>query len=252
MSNTGHVFISYSSKDNFYVDKIEEMLIDNNIPFWRASRHIPAGSSYAREIPKAIGLAAVFLLVISKNSQESMWVEKEIDSAVCQRKIVLPVCIDNMPLNETYRFYLNNVQIIPYREKFNLITQELRECLLRILSAEPAGEDMIDMPSEVNVVRNRVESYRLREQEKKINALNMNKAPVFCDYCGGKVTRLGRGQYVCSSCGRENYDELTKVKNYIESHRCASMVEVHNDTGVSLATIKYFLSQDYLQVSNRT
>lgn len=54
----------------------------------KAPDMIPVGSNYAREIPRAIRECDLFLLILSKESQESVWVEKEVDSAICYKKIL--------------------------------------------------------------------------------------------------------------------------------------------------------------------
>lgn len=246
MNKKNHVFISYSTKDSYYVNRIVDALRDNDIPYWIASEHIPAGSSYAREIPKAISSCKVFLLVVSENAQSSLWVEKEVDSAVCNRKNVLPVWIDENPLNDTYRFYLNNVQIIPYRENHSLIWEDMIKRLKEYYNTE-VYQSSGEMP-EPEVIRNRVEEYRIREQEKRINALKMNKIPVFCKCCGGSMTKTGNGTYTCVSCGMRAYDDVTKVKNYIEKYKTASIIEISYETGVSRSQIEFFIKEGYLEI----
>ena len=112
MDKGSYVFISYSSMDSLIVAQVTRLLTDCNIAYWKAPEMIPAGSNYAREIPKAIRECEAFVLILSKASQHSIWVEKEVDVAICCRKRVIPIKIDNEPLNELYHFYLNNVQTI--------------------------------------------------------------------------------------------------------------------------------------------
>ena len=66
------VFISYSSKDSKIVEKIVAMLKEAGISYWKAPEMIPAGSNYAREIPRAIAQCQVFLLVISSYSRSTV------------------------------------------------------------------------------------------------------------------------------------------------------------------------------------
>ena len=86
MADKKTVFISYSSKDREFVKQLVQTLKAMGIVCWVAPEMIPAGSSYAREIPKAIRECEVFLLLLSKTSQDSIWVEKETDSAISNRK----------------------------------------------------------------------------------------------------------------------------------------------------------------------
>ena len=105
-------FISHCSKDIQIVDQIVNILKSCNIPYWKAPEMIPSGSNYAREIPNALKNCGIFLFVVSEAAQNSIWVEKEVDIAINIRKKIIPVRIDTVPLNDMYRFYLNNIQAI--------------------------------------------------------------------------------------------------------------------------------------------
>ena len=111
------VFISYSSVDYDIVNDIRNILLENNIDCWMAPESIPAGSDYAHEIPSAIESCKYFLLVLSDNSQRSIWVPKELDFAIDCKKIILPLKIDTVPLKSIFKFRLSNVQCIDMTQK---------------------------------------------------------------------------------------------------------------------------------------
>ena len=147
MAKKPYVFISYSSKDELAVERLTEIMEEMNVAYWKAPQMIPAGSNYAREIPRAISECEVFLLVLSKRAQESIWVEKEIDSAVCNRKNIIPFQIDEAPLNEMFRFYLNNVQTISYYRRQEQAIAQLKTQLqrlfgLEVVESEPEFSDL--------------------------------------------------------------------------------------------------------------
>lgn len=104
------VFISYSSLDYVMANHIREILQKNDISCWMAPESIPGGSDYANEIPAAIESCDYFLLVLSGNSQDSIWVPKELDLAIDAKKMVLPIHIDLSPLKPHFRLRLSNVQ----------------------------------------------------------------------------------------------------------------------------------------------
>lgn len=106
------VFISYSSLDYVMANHIREMLQKNDISCWMAPESIPGGSDYANEIPAAIESCDYFMLVLSRNSQDSIWVPKELDLAIDAKKIVLPIHIDLSPLEPHFKLRLSNVQCI--------------------------------------------------------------------------------------------------------------------------------------------
>lgn len=127
------IFISYSSKDIQFVEIIVKELEKIGAPYWKAPEMIAAGSSYAKEIPQAIRECSMFLLVLSPNSQESIWVEKETDSAICNRKMIIPFQIKGARLNDTFRFYLNNVQMISYADRKQNAFEELKQQIYQVM-----------------------------------------------------------------------------------------------------------------------
>lgn len=104
------VFISYSSKEHDRVNMIRMVLEKNGIICWMAPQDIPFGSSYANEIPVAIKKCTVFLLMISRKSQQSQWVPKEASIALSLKKIVIPFVMENCELTESFNFFLTDVQ----------------------------------------------------------------------------------------------------------------------------------------------
>lgn len=145
MTAENPIFISYSSKDIQFVEIIVKELEKMGAPYWKAPEMIAAGSSYAKEIPQAIRDCSMFLLVLSPNSQESIWVEKETDSAICNRKMIIPFQIKGARLNDTFRFYLNNVQMISYADDkqraFNELKQQIYQVMPSLKNRKPVEED---------------------------------------------------------------------------------------------------------------
>ena len=77
-----YAFISYSSKDRYFVDSIRNQLKEHHIECWMAPYDIPDGTSYAYIIEKAIEHADMFFLMLSFNTIKSLWVEKEMLRAI--------------------------------------------------------------------------------------------------------------------------------------------------------------------------
>ena len=267
MAGTKSVFISYSSKNEGFVNQIIKVLNDMGIPFWKAPEMIPAGSSYAREIPRAIRECEVFLLVLSKASQTSIWVEKEIDSAINHRKTIVPVKIDEVPLCETYRFYLNNVQTISYKEDLAHDFSELKKALKKLLSldskekeSEEEGETVVGTEQKhlkrvknCKIIDNAgyqtgVDYSSRRQGGRKTDVFLVNKAPVECIYCGSELEEIGVGIYRCVKCGEENYDYLRTVRNFLEKEGAKPATVISKETGVPRNVVDHFLRQEYLEI----
>lgn len=270
MAGQGSVFISYSSRNRGFVSRIITTLENMDVRYWKAPEMIPAGSSYAREIPQAIQNCAIFLLVLSKTSQESIWVEKEIDSAICNRKVIIPFQIEEMELNDTFRFYLNNVQMISYSEMGDSAFQELKQQLKQLMpmpEKSPAREDAKGGAQAPQMVikknpyegdgdpRNRILSietgYVKGEGKNRgnTNALRMNRIPLACQYCGCKELRnVTMGTFRCVRCGRDNYDDYQTIRNYLEKMGASTAQEIERDTGVPRRIIEYFFRNEYLEI----
>ncbi len=118
MDYTGkrYVFVSYSTADMEFVKYVTDLLSSLQVDYWKAPESIPAGSSYAREIVHAIENCSLFLIIFSKHAQGSIWVEKEVDCALTYGRDIFPLNIDDTMLNDAFKFYLNNVQMIFYSQ----------------------------------------------------------------------------------------------------------------------------------------
>lgn len=260
------VFISYSSKDERYIKKMTQMLEKMGITYWIAPDMIPAGSNYAREIPSAIQNCDIFLLVLSKASQQSIWVEKEIDSAIYYRKTIVPFQIDDSPMTDMFRFYLNNVQTIYCANRPKDAIEELKQRLRTLLklTAEsihnPGGKkdrgESSTSKEETTEGRDSENKDAPTEQESEIaiarrkreSFLRSSGIPTACGYCGGDLEKISRGVYRCKKCGRENYDYFQTVRNFLRKYGAKPAIIIERETGVPRHVIEQFVSDEYLEI----
>lgn len=260
------VFISYSSKDERYIKKMTQMLEKMGITYWIAPDMIPAGSNYAREIPSAIQNCDIFLLVLSKASQQSIWVEKEIDSAIYYRKTIVPFQIDDSPMTDMFRFYLNNVQTIYCANRPKDAIEELKQRLRTLLklTAEsihnPGGKkdrgESSTSKEETTEGRDSENKDAPTEQESEIaiarrkreSFLRSSGIPTACGYCGGELEKISRGVYRCKKCGRENYDYFQTVRNFLRKYGAKPAIIIERETGVPRHVIEQFVSDEYLEI----
>lgn len=128
------VFISYNTKDWRIASQIRDMLEQHDISCWMAPDSIPAGENYASIIPNAIVNCDIFLLILSKHSQESNWVPKELDTAINNNRVVIPFQIDEANLTNTFSFYLANCQRILAASRLDDARWELKDRIYNILS----------------------------------------------------------------------------------------------------------------------
>lgn len=92
------LFISYSHKDGPFVDAIEKHLTQQGIRYWRDTHHAKAGR-LETQIDRAISVNDIVLLILSKYSTKSDWVEHEVRKARAKEKkkrkdALCPIALD--------------------------------------------------------------------------------------------------------------------------------------------------------------
>lgn len=121
------VFISYKSEEYHIARSIRLLLEENHYPCWMAPESIAAGGNYMTEIPKAIRSCDLFVLILSNASQNSQWVQKELDRAVKFNKYILPFHVDDSELIDEIDFVISNNQRIEAYRNFEVACRELLE-----------------------------------------------------------------------------------------------------------------------------
>lgn len=89
----GHIFISYSHKDREYVHKLAETLQERDFDVWIDDR-IDYGTRWPLVIEDAIDTCESFILVASRNSHDSTWVQHEFARAQRLEKKIFPLLLD--------------------------------------------------------------------------------------------------------------------------------------------------------------
>lgn len=93
-------FISYSSKDDDFAVKLHSALRKQGVRCWFAPEDLRIGDRIRTRIDESIGHYDKLLLVLSKNSVSSHWVEKEVETAMqnereLDKTILFPVRLDD-------------------------------------------------------------------------------------------------------------------------------------------------------------
>ena len=261
MNEKGYWFISHCSKDIKIVEQIVNVVKDCGIPYWKAPEMIPAGSNYAKEIPKALKNCSIFLFIVSEAAQNSVWIEKELDSAVNARKKIIPVRIDDTPLSDMYTFYMNNIQMIDVQVQADgkIANDSLKMLAMKFKESTPKPnvinntvlENKKIRPSSVSIENyDNVKKMDAREEierrriDNRTNAFRINKIPTFCEQCNMKLEYVDVGTYRCPSCNIDYYDDYKKIKNFIRDNGPAPAYMIARSTGVSKETIEHFFRED--------
>ena len=93
-------FISYSAKDQIFAERLHADLQNKGVRCWFAPHDLPIGAKIWDAIDKAIQLRDMLLVVLSKASIGSDWVEDEVGKAYAEERsrkevVLFPIRIDN-------------------------------------------------------------------------------------------------------------------------------------------------------------
>jgi hypothetical protein len=92
-------FISYSSKDDHFAKQLLDDLCRAGVKCWRAPENMKIGEKIRSSLENAISRHDKILLVLSENSVNSRWVEKEVEAAFekegSEGSVLFPIRLDD-------------------------------------------------------------------------------------------------------------------------------------------------------------
>ncbi len=99
-------FISYSSKDQKFAERLCADLQDKGVRCWFAPHDLLIGAKIWDAIDEAIKLRDKLLLILSENAINSDWVEDEVQKAFAEERerkqtVLFPVRIDDAVMKTT-------------------------------------------------------------------------------------------------------------------------------------------------------
>lgn len=106
------VFVSYASPDREIAFRIVGFLEKEGVRCWVAPRDVPPGVEYGQAIINGIEQSRALVLVLSEQSNDSMFVRKEVERAVSKSKPVLPVRIREVTPSGSLEFFISSAQWI--------------------------------------------------------------------------------------------------------------------------------------------
>jgi hypothetical protein len=136
-------FISYSSKNHVFADRLYTDLQEKGVRCWLASKDLKIGDKIRERIDESIRLHDKLLLVLSKYSVASDWVEQEVETALDRerkekRTILFPIRLDDivMMINSGWPALVKNTRNIgdfrtwrnaeAYQNAFNRLLHDLK------------------------------------------------------------------------------------------------------------------------------
>jgi hypothetical protein len=88
-----HIFISYSRTDIDFARYLRASLEAEGFPVWMDEKRLSAGMDWWGEIEANIDSCAAFLVIMSPDSKDSVFVQNEILRALDQKKALFPVLL---------------------------------------------------------------------------------------------------------------------------------------------------------------
>jgi len=113
------LFVSHSSEDGQAAVDVTAELGRRAVTTWLATRDIQVGENYAAQIYEAIVDCTHLLVLLSPSSVASAHVQREVNLALDQGKVILPIVVapnaDFMStLPAQWKYWLGVVQVVPY------------------------------------------------------------------------------------------------------------------------------------------
>jgi hypothetical protein len=136
-------FISYSSKDDDFAQRLHADLQQKGVRCWFAPKDLKIGDKFRMRIDESIRIYDKLMVILSENSIRSPWVEEEVEAALekerKQNKLVLfPIRLDDavMETDQAWASNLRRTRHIgdfltwkdhdPYQESFNRLLRDLK------------------------------------------------------------------------------------------------------------------------------
>ena len=155
-----YIFMSHSSHDRDFTTGLAERLQEADLRCWVDVDDIPDGSTWIREIQKAVEGCGALLVVMSKDGRESEWVERETLLAMELRKPLFIARIDDTPLP----LHLINRQFSDFRTRPEAAIKKLIAALKRTPLTEPLPAPKPTEQKKLSPAPNRLNFFKYVEQ----------------------------------------------------------------------------------------
>ncbi len=135
-------FISYSSMDEDFANRLYADLQNNGVRCWFAPEDMKIGDKIRKRIDEVIRIHDKLLLILSENSIDSEWVEKEVESAFEQERkrkeaVLFPIRLDDAVMDcdagwvsDIKRRYIGDFtewkRADSYQKSFNRLLKDLK------------------------------------------------------------------------------------------------------------------------------
>lgn len=148
-TNRDLIYISHSTKDDAFVDKLSASLYEAGLYPWVDHHHIPAGARWDAVLEHAINASDSLVLVISPDSVRSTVVESEWTFMGELGRKIYPVLLRS----DTVPFRLRVLQYTDFREDYDTAITRLLEALSAPGAAAKVTNEQARDAAEIGVSR---------------------------------------------------------------------------------------------------
>ena len=142
-----YIFLSYSRTDIEMMQRIKKSLVLAGFQVWTDEGIKPGTPSWTNSITTAIKLSACIVCLVSPDSAQSSWVDREITYAEMLEKPIFPVLIRGTR-KDAVIFRLVNIQDVDISKDYSKIDQ-LIERLNEIIDVDAMSERGVNLPPPV-------------------------------------------------------------------------------------------------------
>lgn len=139
-----HVFVSHVHDDRSHAERICEMIERHGIPCWVCWRDIaPGAMDYGAELARAIRESKAMVVVVSRNTNRSIHVSREIELADEANITVIPLRMEESDLSDALRYRLHNRQNL---FAYGAEAGHFERRLLSVLGSRPDANEKNEEP----------------------------------------------------------------------------------------------------------
>jgi formylglycine-generating enzyme required for sulfatase activity len=120
-----HIFLSYSTSNKDYAYRLADALRDAGFNVWIDNAELRAGDEWWESIVRALRAAAAFVVIMTPDSRNSRWVQREILLAEQWNKPSFPILLagENFEIYVSTQFYDLRDGSLPNRKFYELLAR---------------------------------------------------------------------------------------------------------------------------------
>ncbi|MBV9549576.1 MAG: TIR domain-containing protein [Alphaproteobacteria bacterium] len=130
----GEIFISYRRADQAWAKLLYEKLQAHGIEAWY-DVHVGAGEDWRLATAKALEESRIFVLLFSETASQSSDIAKELAAAVLEKKLIVPVRLENIAPKGAFLYELASRNWINAYENTEAKLEELAKGLARLVQS---------------------------------------------------------------------------------------------------------------------